>query len=143
MSDSTDSAASPAGHIDLASAGSSESQSDNAALYTHSPEASPEITTQSIYRPISKSSNSEDPSNSSFSSFSDNDKTLYVSKLDPSVNEADLYKIFSTYGNVLSIRVVKDPVSKLSLGYAYVNYKDEEDGMFNSLLKNGRTSFTN
>lgn len=115
-----------------ASADTVESETAQAA---HSPEASPEIATQDIYRPISKSSNSEDPSNANFS-LSDKDKTLYVSELDQSVNEADLFKIFSLYGNVLSIRVVKDPVSKESLGYAYVNYNEKEGGMFSSSSNN-------
>lgn len=87
-------------------------------------QGSPEITTPDIYRPT-KSANSRDSANFSLS---DKDKTLYVSELDPAVNEADLFKIFNSYGSVLSIRVVKDTVTKNSLGYAYVNYKNKEDG---------------
>lgn len=91
-----------------------------------SPEASPEISTQDIYRPYSKLPNPDDLANNTLS---EKDKTLYVSELDPSVNEADLFEIFSTYGSVLSIRVVKDPNTNISLGYAYVNFKERADGM--------------
>lgn len=55
------------------------------------------------------------------------DASVYVSELDQSVNEADLFPIFSSYGNILSIRVVKDPATRRSLGYAYVNFKSSEN----------------
>jgi len=48
--------------------------------------------------------------------------------LNTTVNEATLFEIFSPLGQVSSIRVCRDAVSKKSLGYAYVNYHKFDDG---------------
>lgn len=57
--------------------------------------------------------------------------SLYVGDLEASVNEGQLYDVFSRVAPVVSIRVCRDQTRRHSLGYAYVNYGNPQDGSYN------------
>lgn len=54
---------------------------------------------------------------------------LYVGDLAPDVGEEHLVGLFSTIGELTSVRVCKDSATGLSLGYGYVNYISIQDGI--------------
>lgn len=56
--------------------------------------------------------------------------SLYVGDLEENVVEGQLYDLFGQVGTVLSIRVCRDQNKRSSLGYAYVNYSNYQDGIF-------------
>lgn len=54
--------------------------------------------------------------------------SLYVGDLEQNVNENQLFDLFSQVAQVVSIRVCRDQTKRSSLGYAYVNFSNPQDG---------------
>ncbi|XP_054162424.1 U11/U12 small nuclear ribonucleoprotein 35 kDa protein-like [Oppia nitens] len=54
---------------------------------------------------------------------SDSQRTIFVARLDHNTDEDTVRKYFSQYGTIVSLRLVRDIVTGLSKGYAFVEFK--------------------
>ena len=50
---------------------------------------------------------------------------LYVGNLYYRINEDDLLRIFSEYGKVASVRIIRDPYTRRSKGYGFVEMEHD------------------
>ncbi|KAJ8395631.1 hypothetical protein AAFF_G00031120 [Aldrovandia affinis] len=55
----------------------------------------------------------------------DPDLTLFVARLNPQTTEEKVCEVFSKYGDIRRLRLVRDIVTGFSKGYAFVEYKEE------------------
>ncbi|CAL5378917.1 unnamed protein product [Camellia sinensis] len=58
---------------------------------------------------------------------SSSDMWLYVSDLDTSVTESQLYDLFNKQGEVISVRIARDLVTQQSFGYGFIYYANREN----------------
>lgn len=64
---------------------------------------------------------------------------LYIGNLDYRISEEDLYELFSEYGHVTSVRIVRDKSSHRSKGFAFVEM--EHDFEANRVVDNANGLF--
>lgn len=70
--------------------------------------------------------------------------TVYISNLDFSLTNSDLFTIFSTFGKVAKVTILKDRVSRQSRGVAFILFVSRDDAVkavqgINGKVLNGRT----
>lgn len=53
---------------------------------------------------------------------------LYITNIDPKVNENDLYAFFERYGPINAVKIVREKDSGRSLSYGFVEFENVIDG---------------
>ncbi len=53
---------------------------------------------------------------------------IYVANIPFSLTEKELESVFAEYGDVLSVKIIKDKVTGKSRGFAFVEMENEDDG---------------
>jgi len=60
---------------------------------------------------------------------------IYAGNLSTSVNEEDLTKLFSVYGNVSRVKIIKDPYTGVSKGFGFVEMTGKPEEAIKQLDK--------
>lgn len=65
-------------------------------------------------------------------------KTLYVSNLNISASEHLLFSVFQPYGNLINVVIIRNPSTKQSRGFAFIEYEKRENALSALQYLNGR-----
>lgn len=68
---------------------------------------------------------------------------LYISNLEEEINEQILYNIFSAYGHIVGVKIMRHLINRKSRGFAFITYKNQKSAERALKEMNGKTIFRN
>lgn len=68
---------------------------------------------------------------------------LYVSNLEEEINEQILYNIFSGYGHIIGVKIMRHLINRKSRGFGFITYKNQASAERALKEMNGKAIFRN